>query len=194
MQKKLHANKCYMPTELLKMAYLQSCVADNALAQFSTRLRDNATKPFTTASEIIEVLIAAFGNALHKQEACMEYRSLCQGTQDFSTFWAEFQRLSQELDYLEATLIDDLIEKCHHLIQYKLATGKKNPTNLLELAKCCQRIEFGIKSVERNKALYGKKLARKYKGPVNANMVITISLGSNAAPAPANLIPMPRMA
>ena len=31
MQNKLHANKYYMPTKILKIAYLQSRIADNAL-------------------------------------------------------------------------------------------------------------------------------------------------------------------
>ena len=113
---KMSANESTMPTEALKLAYIQSLTADNAFAQIKPRLGLNATRPFATASEMFEVLTAAFGNAFCKQEARIEYRSLRQGSQDFSTFWAEFQRLAAELDHLEATLIDNLIEKCNYTI------------------------------------------------------------------------------
>ena len=80
---------------------------------------------------MFEVLTAAFGNANKKQEARANYRGLRQGDQAFSVFWAEFYRLSQDLDHSEATLIDDLIEKSHHSIQNQLATGGEDPTDLI---------------------------------------------------------------
>ena len=125
-QRNLHANGTYMPTEFLKMSYIQGLVADNALAQISSRLDDDATRPFTTAKEMPDVLTASFGNInknFEKQEARGAYRFLCQGTRDFSSFWAEFQRFTQELDHSEATLIDELIEKSHYSIRRKLATA-----------------------------------------------------------------------
>ena len=65
---------------------------------------------------MLEVLTAAFSNANEKQEARAKYRGLRQEDQAFSTFWAEFYRLSQDLDHSEATLIDDLIKKSHYSI------------------------------------------------------------------------------
>ena len=76
MLNKMSANKLSMPTETLKLAYVQSFTADNAFAQIKPRLDPNATKPFATANEMFEVLTAAFSNAFRKQEARMEYRSL----------------------------------------------------------------------------------------------------------------------
>ena len=76
---------------------------------------------------MLDVLTVTFGNKNRKQEACMEYRALRQGTKDFSTFWAEFQCLAIKLDHSDETLIDDLIDKCHHTIQDKLATSEKRP-------------------------------------------------------------------
>ena len=106
---KLRANEAYMPNKFLKISYIVSLVADKALAQLRAQLEENATRSFTTAKELLEVLTVAFGNVNRKQEACSEYRSLYQGTGDFRSFWAEFQRLASELDHSEATLIEDLI-------------------------------------------------------------------------------------
>ena len=119
----------------------------------------------------------------------MEYKLLQQGTQDFSTFWARFLKLSQELDYLEATLIDDLIKKCDYTIQERLATGKKNPTDLLKLAKHCQRIKFAIKNLEQNKKLYRRELMQKNKRFVSQNKIIISTLVSSVALMQANFNP-----
>ena len=40
--------------------------------------------------------MAAFGNTNQKREDCAAYQSLNQGTRDFSSFCAEFQRLVQD--------------------------------------------------------------------------------------------------
>ena len=112
-----------MPTESLKILYIQSLLADNALGQVSARLGKDSTRPFTSAKEILKVLTAGFGNANEVEEARAAYRSLCQSTRDFSSFWAEFQRLSQLLDHSNGTLIADLIEKSSASIQRQLSTG-----------------------------------------------------------------------
>ena len=90
---------------------------------------------------MLDVLIAAFRDTNRKHNARMKYRLLWQGTRDFNTFWAQFQQLAAKLDYSEETLIDDLIEKRHHSIQRYLVDGDKDLTNLLQLAKRCQRIK-----------------------------------------------------
>ena len=94
MRNKLRANDSYMPTKFLKMSYIQSFVADNALSQISSRIGDDATRLFSTAKEMLDVLTAGFGNPNENEEARASYRSLRQGTKEFSVFWAEFQCLS----------------------------------------------------------------------------------------------------
>ena len=76
MLNKMSAIESTIFTKALKLAYIQCFMADNAFAQLKSRLY-SATKPFMTTSEMFEVLIAAFSNALRKQEARIEYRSLC---------------------------------------------------------------------------------------------------------------------
>ena len=91
-------------------------------------------------------------------------------------------------------MIDDLIDKCHHTIQNKLATGEEDPTDLLELAECCQRIKQAVKKVSRNKYMQDQntkqEAARKNNGSKNnglgSNKAIISVSGSNAALAPPN--------
>ena len=188
---KISANVLTMPMETLKLAYIQSFIADNAFAQLKLRLR-SATKSFRMASKMLNVLTAAFGNANKKQEAKAKYCSLQQGTWDFKSFWAKFLSLSQQLNHLEATLIDDLIEKSHHSIQLQLATGDEDPTDLIQLAKRCQRIKQQLKSVDRaqfvEKQCVKKNAIWRNKKPVFNKAIVNVSVNS-AAPMQANWNP-----
>ena len=189
MLSKMLINASTMPSEEAKRSYVQSRVGGHALAQSKPRLRPRAANSFWTSDEMFEVLTAAFGNANQKQEDRAAYRSLNQGTRDFSSFWAEFQRLAQDLDLSEETKISDLIQKLHHSIQHKLATGEEEPTNLVQLARCCQRIEQALKEANRS------KLVQDWIAEQNATRRNNENNGSNrqpivnspaAAPAPAN--------
>ena len=151
MLSKMSINALTMPLEEAKRGYVQSCVGGHALAQLKPRLRPNSTNPFVSADEMFKVLMAAFGNANQKQEDRAAYQLLNQGTRDFSSFWAKFQRLAQDLDLSEETKISDLIQKSHHSIQHKLATGDEKPTNLVQLARRCQRIEQALKEANCSK-------------------------------------------
>ena len=85
MLNKILTNKLIMLTEVLKLAYIQSFTADNTFMQLKPRLH-SATKLFKTASNMFNVLMAAFGNANCKYEVCIKYRFLRQRNRDFSTF------------------------------------------------------------------------------------------------------------
>ena len=100
---------------------------------------------------MFEVLTAAFNNANQKQGDKAAYQSLNQGTRDFSSFWAEFQRLAQDLDLSKETKISNLIHKLHYSIQHKLAIGEEKPTNLVQLARQYQRIEQALKETNCSK-------------------------------------------
>lgn len=76
MQNKLHANKFYMPTMFFKMLYVQSYVADNALAQINTQLGEDTVRAFKTTEKILNMLMTVFDNKNYKQEACIEYKAL----------------------------------------------------------------------------------------------------------------------
>ena len=140
---------------------------------------------------MFEVLTAAFGNANEKQENKVKYRSLRQGTQDFSAFWAEFQRLSQELDHLNEILIDNLIEKCNYSIKKQLTNREQHLTDFLALVKHCQQIKQQLKSADCTKFVQDKTIERdatkknnrlrfSNKTIVNLPSISTVSLQANS--------------
>ena len=194
MLSKMSINASTMPLEEAKRGYVQSRVGGYALAQLKPRLRPNAANPFRTADEMFEVLTAAFGNANQKQEDRAAYKALNQDSRDFSSFWAEFQRLAQDLDLSEETKISDLIQKSHHSIQHKLATGEEEQTNLVQLARRCQRIKQALKEANCSKLVQDRiaeqNAARKNNGPTRQPIVNT----STSAALPANFNPTSHMA
>ena len=68
------------------------------------------------------------------------YRKLYQNKDTFATFWAEFQRLTIELDIDEETLINDLRHKVNSKLQNALVI-EINPSSLHALARKCLLID-----------------------------------------------------
>ena len=56
MTKKLVANTNHYPTEVLRMAYVDSRMNGNAYKHLAARSRISARKPFATAEKMFEVL------------------------------------------------------------------------------------------------------------------------------------------
>ena len=88
------------------------------------------------------------------------------------------------------------------MIKKQLAIREKHSTNLLELAKRCQRIEQQLKSADRTKFVQdqnaeqetARKNNRSRNNELRSNKGIVSASGSNAAPLPPNLNPTSRMA
>jgi hypothetical protein len=111
MQSKLEANQDHFPTPALQISYIQSRVVGTATLHINPRLRPTTTNKFKTVDEIFEVLDKVFSDPDRKYTARQAYRKLYQNKDTFATFWAEFQRLTVELDIDEETLINDLCHK-----------------------------------------------------------------------------------
>ncbi|OAF56630.1 hypothetical protein VC83_07326 [Pseudogymnoascus destructans] len=62
-------------------------------------------------------------------------------------FWAEFQRLTTELDYSEETLLDDLRFKVNQQMQ-KALVAEVGATTLHEFAKKCMLIDQNIQRIK----------------------------------------------
>jgi len=140
MQSKLEANQDHFPTQALQIGYIQSRVAGTAALHINPRLRPSAANKFKSAEEIFEVLDKVFSDPDRKYTARQAYRKLYQNKDTFATFWAEFQRLTVELDIDEETLIDDLRHKVNSKMQNALVT-EINPTSLHALARKCLLID-----------------------------------------------------
>jgi hypothetical protein len=146
MQSKLEANHDHFPTQALQIGYIQSRVAGIAALHINPRLRPTATNKFKTADEIFEVLEKVFRDPDRRYIVRQAYRKLYQNKDSFATFWAEFQRLTVELDIDEETLINDLRHKVSSKMQAALVT-EINPISLHALARKCLLIDQNIQKL-----------------------------------------------
>ncbi|ELR05471.1 hypothetical protein GMDG_07393 [Pseudogymnoascus destructans 20631-21] len=94
---KLEANLDHFPTPALQMGYVQSRLGGKASSHINPRLRSTQNK-FQTVEEMFEVLDRVFSDSDRRFTAQRAYRKLFQNKDNFATFWAEFQRLTVELD------------------------------------------------------------------------------------------------
>ncbi|ELR02722.1 hypothetical protein GMDG_05668 [Pseudogymnoascus destructans 20631-21] len=143
---KLEANLDHFPTPALQMGYVQSRLGGKASSHINPCLRSTQNK-FQTVEEMFEVLDRVFSDPDRHFTAQRAYRKLFQNKDNFATFWAEFQRLTVELDYSEETLIDDL----HHKVNTKMQTAliaEINPSSLHAFAQKCLLIHQNIQKLQ----------------------------------------------
>ena len=92
-----------------------------------------------------------FGDSNRRRNAKHEFQYLHQ-TGDFNTFWAEFLRLSIELDRKKSTLISDLTHKLLIKMRLQLINEDKEPTDLNAYAERCQRVYQSLKEIAHAEA------------------------------------------
>lgn len=108
---KLESNADHFPTEKLQMGCIQNRVEGLALSHSEPRTRKNSPRPFKACDDIMEYLEKGFEDPHRVQNAGNKFRALTQGGRSFDVFWAEFLRLSNELNRDHERLISDLTSK-----------------------------------------------------------------------------------
>ncbi|KFZ24869.1 hypothetical protein V502_00653 [Pseudogymnoascus sp. VKM F-4520 (FW-2644)] len=98
------------------------------------------------AEEIIQLLKKVFSDPDRRHTAQTEYCKLYQGKNTFTTFWAEFQRLTVELDYSKETLLNDLQFKINQGMQ-KALVAKVRTTTLHKFAKKCMLVDQNLQRI-----------------------------------------------
>jgi hypothetical protein len=149
MKMKLEANLDHFPTLALQMGYIQSRLGGKASTHINPCLRSQ--NKFQSTKEMFEVLDRVFGDPDKCFTAQCAYRKLFQNKDTFATFWAEFQRLTIELDYSEETLIDDLRHKVNLRMQTALI-AETSPSSLHALAQKCLLIDQNIQQLQTQEA------------------------------------------
>ena len=145
--KKLIANADYYPTEVLHMAYVNSCVDRKVYKHLVARSRIGAWKPFATAEKMFKVLQKAYGDIDRAHTAMNKFWDL-KMTKDFNSFWVEFQVLASELDHNETTLISKLKHKLTLSLSQAMAGGMSWPKDIHEYVQQCQLAYQDLKDIK----------------------------------------------
>ena len=102
-------------------------------------MRDKTLNFFLFNFDMLQTLKNVFNNFNRKLIVINEFRALRMSDKNFHFFWAEFQRISFDLNYNENTLMTKMIHKLHSKLQ-RLIVIKNSITNIYDLTKQCQRI------------------------------------------------------
>ena len=147
---KFDQNADHYNTEGLRIAYLATRLGGQAKLHIAARRRPDSPNPFATAEEMLEALSAVFEDPDRRQTAALEFQRLYQGNKPFNDFWAEFQRLSVELNTDAATLLFHLRDKLNR--DMKEAMIMDNSTTTLELAQKCRVVDRRLQDLKNQRA------------------------------------------
>ena len=149
-RKKFKANADHYDTEELRMAYVSNLV--KLPAKDYLRVQENPDHPqaFQTAEEMLEVLKRSIGKSKEQRrnEARQEYRSLYQKDREFSGFWADFQRLSSELNKDKEDMLEDLRDRISPDLQR--ATLAETFEDVYAFAEKCSTLEPRLNTLRDN--------------------------------------------
>jgi hypothetical protein len=73
----------------------------------------NGVSSYTTWENFRAAITKAFGEADSRDVARRKLKDCKQGSRSAATYWDEFQRITADLDYNDATYIDHFVDGCH---------------------------------------------------------------------------------
>ena len=190
MKNKLFANADHFETEELKMMYILSRTEGLAAKHLDPRTREGSLSPFLSSTDMLLTLKEVFDDPNRKLTAINEFRALRMGDKDFHTFWAEFQRISFDLNYADDVLMTEMIHKLHNRIQRSIAIAPE-AKNIYELAHQCQRIYEGMLQSDRTKRFANRIDQQKQRRAATSGGTSSGAASSSKALVPA---PFPRKA
>lgn len=143
---KIHSNPDGYPTVQHKLAYLYSRLEGAALKQLMPLLQDDDTIAFGSLKEATDMLVQCYGDPDEKGTALHLLENLRQTNRDFSTYFAEFQRLMGILDYSEEAKLHMLKRGLSNEIKEKLVGVADEPTNFDGFVTLVKRLDNKIRA------------------------------------------------
>ena len=157
---KLFVNIDHFEIEQLKMIYIENSIEDFATKHLNSRMRDETLNSFFSNFDMLQTLKNVFNDFNRKLIVINEFRVLRLSDKNFHFFWAEFQRISFDLNYNENTLITKMIHKFYSKLQ-RLIIIENQVTNIYNLTKQCQRIYEKNLQIDKTKRVTNRKNQRK---------------------------------
>lgn len=146
-QEKLTVNRDRFPTPQSRMAYVTSRLRGDPYAQVLPHIR-NGVCQLKDYDEILDLLDRAFGDPNRINNARKSLFRLRQSNKDFSTFFAEFQRLALEGDMPEESLSTLLEEAISRELKGMLLHHEPPSREYHSLAKFLQGLENRLHQYE----------------------------------------------
>lgn len=133
------------PNESEKIRYIIGLLEDQAMDQIGPHLKEGGVTHFTTAEEVIQCLDRAFGDPDPKGTARAQLERLRMGNDDFSAYYAKFQRYCTVLEYNDEAILDRLDYGLNNEMKDALVHQEK-PTGLHERIALYQAVDGRIRA------------------------------------------------
>ena len=143
---KLQMNEDWYPESWQQVIYILSRLEGTASEHCLPRAVPEATRPFETASEVIDHLDHRFMDHDKKANNRRAYKALSQGRRPFAEFFSEFCLYAEQLNITEEQQIDDLEEKLNYALQNKLLGNQDRKTSLRGLQVWCEQTDNAIRA------------------------------------------------
>ncbi len=147
---KLKNNVDWWLIEKFRITYLRTRIDEDAIKHIAFRFRSDSIKSYVFTDEILDDLTRVYDDHDRKINAFKKFRELKQMSKyrDFSFFWAEFQRLINELkEFIESLLLKELINKMSYELQKLLFVEAYKIIDLYVFARICMSIDRRIRNV-----------------------------------------------
>lgn len=125
------ANK--FDNDVKKVNYASSRCRGNAWAWIEPSI-NLGRSTYNTWEEFKAAIGRAFGEADSKEVARRKFKAARQGNRSAAAYWADFQRITADLDYNDAMYIDQFNDGLHIDVQRQLALLDTKPTTMIEFA------------------------------------------------------------
>lgn len=136
-----------------KLRLAISCLTGEALDQVQPYILDDRIN-LNTLADLLTILDTAFGNPNRVAEAEAKLATIQQGTRDFSSYYAEFQRYAAEVNWDEPSRMAALKRGLAYRLKNDLVTVLNVPTNFAAFATLCNQFDM------RRRALQGEPSTR----------------------------------
>lgn len=128
-------------TEQAKLRFAINCLEGDALDLMRSYVQEDATINLTNLAALTTILDNAYGNPNRAADAARNLRSLRQGTRDFATYYAEYQRYAQEVTWNEEAKLDALRTGLCFRLKKDLSLRDDDPTTVAQLVTICNRLD-----------------------------------------------------
>ena len=136
MKNKLFVNANHFDTKELKMIYVLSRTENLAAKYLNFRMRKRFLSLFLSSENMLIILKKLFDDFNKKLTIINEFRALHIRDKNFHIFWAEFQQISFDLNFVDDVFMTKIIHKLHNRIQRFIAIVSKIK-NIYKLTHQC---------------------------------------------------------
>ena len=171
------------PEEQTKLCIAVNCLTGQAMDLVQQYVRDDRVA-LDNLGALIDILDKAFGNPNRVSEAEAKLRSLQQGTRDFRSYYAEFQRYACEVQWAEIEKLSVLKKGLAYGLKNDLVTVSTELNNIADFVALCNNLDT------KRRALQNESTTRSHapkRATTDTTTTTTATTSSGTAPGPRDL-------